>query len=172
MQIILRFIDICMFKAGPADIPASAWLMKLSLLCYFILSLLINTFEYGFLVSFLASIIEIVFVLFVVNILLQFRGLTNRYFQTVAAIAGTSSCIGIVALPVMMLFHFFEGSEDVRVTVLAAWLMILLTLWSLAVTGHIFKQALAIKQGTAIVIAVAYVILLMTVIRFVITGVA
>ena len=24
MQIILRFIDICMFKAGPADIPASA----------------------------------------------------------------------------------------------------------------------------------------------------
>jgi len=51
-------------------------------------------------------------------------------------------------------------------------LMILLTLWSLAVTSHIFKQALAIKQGTAMVIAVAYVILLMTVIRFVLTGVA
>ena len=172
MVIVLRFIDICVFKASPADIPISAWLMKLSLLCYFVLSLLINSFEYGLLISSLASVVEIVFVLLVINILLQSRGLTHRYLQTVTAIAGTSSCISIIALPVMMLFYFFEGSEDVRVTVLAAWLMILLTLWSLAVTSHIFKQALAIKQGTAMVIAVAYVILLMTVIRFVLTGVA
>jgi hypothetical protein len=71
----------------------------------------------------------------------------------------------------MALFYFFAGGEDVRVTVLAAWLMVLLTLWSVAVTSHIFKQALAIKQGTAFIIAVTYVILLIMIIRVVITGV-
>ncbi len=172
MIILLRFIDICLFKAGPADVPASAWLMRLSLLGYFILSVIVNAFEHGFLISLLASCVEIVFFLFVVNLLLRFRGLTNRYLQTVTALAGTSCCIALVALPVMALFHFFAGGEDVRVTVLAVWLMILLTIWSLAVTSHIFKQALAIKQGTAFVIAVSYVILLIMIIRVVITGVA
>jgi hypothetical protein len=172
MIILLRFIDICIFKAGPADIPASGWLMKLSILCYFVISLLVNTFEHGLLANFLASVVEITFVLLAVKVLLQFRGLANRYLQTVTAIAGTSCCIGIVALPILGIFHFFAGAEDVRVTVLSVWLMILLTIWSLAVTSHIFEQSLAIKKGTAMVITIAYAIILIMVIRFVIIGVA
>lgn len=172
MVIVLRFLEICFFKAGPADIPASSWLMKLTVLSYFVVSLVVNSFENGFFVATAGALTEVVILLIIMHLFLQFARVPNRFQQTVTAMAGTSCCIGIIALPIMALFHFLAGGVDVRITVLSIWLMILLMLWNLAVTMHIFKQAMSLSSGAALVTTVLYTAVLVFAVRMVITGLA
>lgn len=172
MVIVLRFLEICFFKAGPADIPASTWLLKFSLLGYFMISVVVNSFENGFFISISGAIVEVLVLLIVMNVLLQLTRYSHRFQQAVTAMAGTSCCIGIIALPVMLLFHFLAGGVDVRITVLSVWLMILLMLWNLAVTTHIFKQAMSLSTAAAVTTTVIYTVIMIFAVRIVITGLA
>lgn len=172
MVIILKFFEICFFKASPADIPASSWLMKLTVLAYLVVSMLVNSFENSFFISLSGALTEVLVLLITMHLLLLLTRFPHRYQQTVTAMAGTSCCIGIIALPVMALFHFLAGGVDVRITVLAVWLMILLMLWNLAVTMHIFKQAMSLSSGAALVTTVLYTAILIFAVRIVLTGLA
>ena len=172
MIIVLRFLEICFFRAGPADIPASSWLMKLTILSYFLISVIVNSFENGFFVSLSGALTEVLVLLISVNVLLKLTRYPHRFQQTITAMAGTSCCIGVIALPVMLLFHLLAGGVDVRITVLSIWLMILLMLWNLAVTMHIFKQAMSLSSGAALAATVLYTVILVFAVRIVITGLA
>ena len=171
MIIIQRFFEICFFKASPADVPASGWLMKLCLLTYFCLSLFVNSLEYGAFVSFVGSLCEILVLLLLVHLYLQLTGFAHRYLQTVTAMAGCAACISIVGTPLVLAFHFFAGGEDVRITVLTVWLMMLLMFWNIAVNVHIFKQAMNMKTSSAVLASLTYSIVLTMAVRFTLAGV-
>ncbi len=170
MNIAMRFIDICLFKAGPADVPSSHWLLKLTLLIYFILGVAASRLDSAWDVSLFTSLIDVLVMMAFVWLLLSFRGLQARYKQTLTAMAGTGSCIGIVGIPVLVLFY--QMSEQDRLYNYAMLLLIAVMFWSLMVTSHIFRTALEIKPSLAAVLTLAYTILSLLAVGLAISGVA
>ena len=170
MNIAMRFIDICLFKAGPADVPSSHWLLKLTLLAYFILGVIVSRLDSAWDVSLFTSLADVLVMMVFVWLILSFRGLQKRYKQTLTAMAGAGSCIGFVGIPIVMLFN--QVSEQERLSNYTMLLMIAVMFWSLMVTAHIFRFALEIKPGMAAMLTLAYTILSLIVVALVISGVA
>jgi uncharacterized membrane protein len=104
MNMIFRFIEICFFKASPADIPNSHWLMKISLLVYLIINVILTRIENNWDVSLFSSLTDMVVMMIVAWLLLQFRGFTGRYQQTVTAMAGVGSVYWAVLVFLLCIF--------------------------------------------------------------------
>ena len=170
MKIIQLFIDLCLFKANPSDVTVSQWLLKVTLLFYFVLGVAINTLDMELRVGVFTSLADVFFMLIVTGLLLKFRGFQSRYTQTVTALSGTGVCIATVGFPIMWWFYQIEPEE--QATSLAMLLMIGLMFWSLMIAAHIFRQSLEIKAGTAAMITIAYTVLSIIVAGLVMSGVA
>ncbi|HHA18146.1 MAG: hypothetical protein DRQ39_08295 [Gammaproteobacteria bacterium] len=170
MNIVMRFVEICLFKAGPEDVPVSHWLLKITLLMYFIVGVVISRIDSAWDASLFTSLTDILVMIVVTGLLLQFRGFKARFQQTVTAMAGAGSCLGIVGIPVVLLFN--QVSEQERLSSFAMLLMIALMFWSLMVTAHIFRRSLDIKPGAAAVLTIGYTIVSLLAVGLVISGVA
>jgi hypothetical protein len=121
-------------------------------------------------VSLFTSLADVLVMMVFIWLILSFRGLQKRYKQTLTAMAGVGSCIGIVGIPIVMLFN--QVSEQERLSNYTMLLMIAVMFWSLMVTAHIFRFALEIKPGMAAMLTLAYTILSLIVVALVISGVA
>jgi hypothetical protein len=170
MNIAMRFVEICLFKAGPEDVPSSHWLLKITLLIYFMVGVAISRIDAAWDISLFTSLTDMLVMIVVTGLLLQFRGFKSRFQQTITAMAGAGSCLGIVGIPVVLLFN--QVSEQERLSSYAMLLMIALMFWSLMVTAHIFRRSLDIKPGIAAVLTIAYTILSLLAVGLVISGVA
>lgn len=170
MNITMRFVNICLFKAGPENVPASHWLLKMTLMMYFIMGVVISRIDSSWVVSLFTSLTDILVMIVVTGLLLQFRGFKSRFQQTLTAMAGAGTCLGIVGAPVVLLFN--QVSEQERVSSYAMLLMIAVMFWSLMVTAHIFRRSLEIKPGMAAVLTIAYTIVSLLAVGLVISGVA
>lgn len=172
MNLITRFLDICFLKAGPQDLPNSTWLMKFSLVVYFALAVISQLLEYSLSMSLVAAIAELILMMLIVAILLQLRGYSERFNQTVTAMAGTGTIISLIALP---LVNLASGISPDQMTFTDNMIMVLIMtvlLWSLMVTAHIFRNALEIKAGLAVALTVVYTIALMLVVGTAMSGAA
>lgn len=170
MNIVTRFIEICLFKAGPADVPVSHWLMKVTLVSYFIIGVVLSRIDNSWEISLFSSLTDMLMMVVVLWLLLQFRGLLARYQQTLTAMAGAGSCLGIVGIPIVMLFN--QVSDNERFASVAMLLMIALMFWSLMITAHIFRLALEVKTGTSVALTVAYTVLSLIAVGLTVSGVA
>ncbi|NOQ94284.1 MAG: hypothetical protein GQ547_06580 [Methylophaga sp.] len=170
MNIALRFVDLCLFKAGPADMPNSQGLLKISLLIYLTLGIAINLLDSDLNTSLFVSLAEVLLMIIATGLLLKFRGCSARYTQTLTALAGTGSCIAIVGFPIIWWFYQIEAEK--QATSFAMLLMVGLMFWSLMVMAHIFRQSLDIKAGAAAMLTFAYTILTLLVTGLVMSGVA
>ena len=170
MNLITRFIDICFLKAGPQDIPASAWLMKLSLIIYFGIATASQLIEYPLSISLASAAAELVLLLIWIKVALMLRGFSARFNQTVTAMAATSSLISIVALPLVMMA--LDITPEAMSAVDSGIMMVIMfvLLWSLMVTAHIFRNALEIKASMAVALTVLYTISMMVVVGTAMSG--
>ncbi len=170
MDVIARFIDICLLKAGPQDIPASAWLMKLTLMFYFFIAVLSQLMEYSLLVSLAAGVAELIWLLLFVNILLSLRGFKARFNQTVTALAGTGALVSIIALPLVLLASDINPENMTAVQSGIMMLIMVVLLWILMITAHIFRHSAEVKAGAAVALTVVYTILTMVVVGAAMSG--
>lgn len=170
MNIALRFFDLCLFKAGPDDVPASSWLMKVTLFVYFIIGIAIGRIDSGWNVSLFTSLADLIMMVIVISVLLHFRGFQARYLQTITAMAGAGCCLGIAGFPIVLLFN--QVGEQERLSSIALLLMVALMFWSLMVTAHILRRSLEVKPGTAAAITIAYTVLSLIVVGLAMSGVA
>ncbi len=169
MNIAMRFVEICLFKAGPEDVPSSHWLLKITLLIYFMVGVVISRIDSAWDASLFTSLTDMLVMIVVIGLLLQFRGFKSRFQQTLTAMAGTGSCLGIVGIPVVLLFH--QVNEQERLSSYAMLLMIAVMFWSLMVTAHIFRRSLDIKPGVAAMLTIAYTIVSLISVGLVLSGV-
>ncbi|PCJ33334.1 MAG: hypothetical protein COA90_00405 [Gammaproteobacteria bacterium] len=170
MNIILRYIDVCLFKAGPADMPASNRVLLMTLLSYVLINIIVSQTEYSLNASLFTSIADLLFMLLTVTLLLKLRAKQSRLNQTLSALAGSSCCMAIVSLPAVIWFSGIAEAEQA-----SSYAMIFLVgfmFWSLMVMSHIFRQALEVKAGVATAITVVYVTLSLLVFGITMSGVA
>tara|TARA_R110002049_G_scaffold270516_1_gene447510 strand:+ start:819 stop:1331 length:513 start_codon:yes stop_codon:yes gene_type:complete len=170
MNIILRFIDLCRLKAGPADMLASNQLLKMTLLVYFLLGIAISRIDSAWDVSIISSLADTSFMIVAVGVMLHLKGLQTRYQQTLIALAGAGIILDLVGLPLMFWLNQIDKVE--QGTSLALFLMIGLMFWSLMIMAHIFRQALEIKAGVAAILTIIYTAMSLVVLGLTLSGVA
>lgn len=170
MKLIRFYIDLCLFKASPAELPASQWLLRLTLFAYFIIGTGIGFIDSPMMISVASSLADTIAMVVVLWFLLNFRGMLNRYQQSLTALAGAGCCIGIVGIPVMLLFSQVDVKDQMTSYIML--LMIALMFWSLMVTAHILRKSLDIKPGTAAVLTVVYTVITLMLVALANSGVA
>lgn len=170
MILLQRFFQICLFKAGPADLPASHWFLKLVCLMYFAVGVLVSHIDHDWNASLAASFSDTLLLLAVVWLLLYLRRLPGRFLQTATAMAGTGAIMGLLGLPIFWIYRQVEPHG--QLTSLVLLLVLILMFWSLFITAHIFRNALGIRPGMAAIATVAYTILSLVVVGLTLSGVA
>ncbi|MFT7413607.1 MAG: hypothetical protein ACI9FO_000255 [Methylophagaceae bacterium] len=170
MNIILRYIELCRLKAGPADMPASNKLLKATLLAYFLLGIGIGRIDSAWNISVISSLADTLFMIAAVGLMLNFKGLSARYQQTLMALAGAGIILNVIGLPLLFWLNQIDKLE--QGTSIALLLIIALMFWSLMVIAHIFRQALDIKAGSAAMITIIYTALSLLVLGLTLSGVA
>lgn len=156
MQALIRFyIELCLLRRAPQDLPASTVLFWAVLAADLAVGLVVglaaglplgpslgqDLFETGLLLGALYAG-------------LYFTGHPGRFLQAGSALLGASVLISLAALLPLLLNP--TGSEETDAAALGALLLLALLAWSVVVTGHILRHTFAISLAQGAAIAVAF----------------
>ncbi len=138
MFIMLKvFLDICLFRRGPQDLPASAFFFGIVLLANAVVGLIILSMEAPFLTVVPQFLVSITLLTGFSWIVLALSGKSIRFQQTLTALLGADTVISLAALPFLVWISLNQSFGWVYYILLASML------WSVAVVGHIIRHALS-----------------------------
>lgn len=154
MGIFRLILDIALLQRGPQALPAASWLTVAALVAYGAVGMLAHrmiapeinpagpvVFDLSLLVGFVLS-------------LLYWRSFPARVYQTLAALGGTGTLLTLCGLPVIHLLEP-EGQGEALVSA-GAVLWLVLMGWSLLVTAHILRHALAVSLPAGVLLSMVY----------------
>jgi hypothetical protein len=154
MQMLWPFVGICLLRAAPQDLPASRALLALVLTAYLLLAWLLAIPAYGQTRAVGVALLDTALLAAFIQILLFLLSRRARILQTLTAMAGSSSLLGVIALPLVLWGQPSQAGEPVSGLLLYAWLSLLL--WNLVVAGHILRHALSTSFGIGLGVALLY----------------
>jgi hypothetical protein len=163
-RLLQLFIDICLLRAKPQDLPASSFLFWLTLAATLATAvpLLIISFENPA-PALAAATMDVALILIFLRGGLYFLKLESRFLQTASAIFGSGAILNLVAVPIHLMVGVESGSDVLLL--LGNLLNLLLLIWSLVVLGHILRHSLDIHLGGGIAIAVVYFVLILLLVQ-------
>ena len=91
--------------------------------------------------------------------MLGVKNLQSRFVQSYSALCGSAAVIYIIAFP--LLPAFFSAAADSSSGKLVIFIVLLLDIWTLLITAHIFKHTFDV--GFASAISLALVMMIVTV---------
>jgi hypothetical protein len=153
------WLDICLLRAGPQDLPASRVLLGLALIAYLLVSTLLALPGYSLATSLQIATTDLLLLLLFAGSVLYLTGNLARIYQTLSALAGAGTLLGLLALPLVQSLYGARESGQVSLAVLLLWL--LLMGWNLLVVAHIVRHALSVILPIAVGIAVLYTLIAM-----------
>jgi len=157
--LFLTFFDICRLIKRPQDIPESKNLLTLCATVYGFLSILLASMSQPTDKAILAGILEVALIMIFSLALLQIRGKSLRWTQTVTAFLGTGIIVSIIAFPVYNLIGIGELTELESSIAQSIGLLLLAALacWNIAIMAHILRHALEVNFMLAVVFAITYI---------------
>ena len=165
MKLLLNlFIDICLLRAKPQDVPASSTLMLLALFAAIVSGVPgIVGLVGGLAPALMIGLLDVVLILVVLRIFLSMMGLSSRLVQTATALFGTGVIINLLFLPVLWLL---DVSTEYSVSqFLGALLYFALLVWSLVIMGYILRHSFNLQLSSGVLIAMGYFMLVNTLVR-------
>ncbi len=162
LLLIRAWFDICLLRRGPQDLPASGFLLGVSLCCYGLVSVLVSSQSYTFSMALLLTVVDLGLLVVFAWSLLYLQRKAERLNQTLSALAGTGSLMGLIALPLLLTIGPDATSEPVPASLLSLWLLLLL--WNLFIMAHIIRHALSSSFAIGFGISLLYALLNMQVI--------
>lgn len=151
-ELSLLFFQIAIFKKGPQDVPASAFVLRLLLPIYVVINYLILFLNGAQSTAILQILTDFAMIVLFCWPLLYFAGKTARLPQTLTAMVGTDVVISFFALPAIATLN--SHAND-----LAYFSMLALVLWHWLVSGHIMKNALDRSLFFGLGLALLYIML-------------
>jgi hypothetical protein len=155
MRQLLRFwLDLCLLRVPPQHLPASPWLLGFSLGCYLLLSVLASTISSGFVTGMQIALLDTVMLSVFAVALLYLLSKPQRILQTLSALAGAGTMLGIpaVALSLVVVSGIGPGAESM------SWLWLLLLFWNLLVTAHIIRHAMSSSLALGVAVSLLYIL--------------
>ena len=162
LQLIRAWFDICLLRRAPQELPASGYLLGISLGCYVLVSVLVTSQSYAFTRALLLAAVDLGLLIIFVWSLLYLQSKTARINQTLSALAGSGSLMGLIALPLLLAIGPDKVNEPVPAPLLSLWLLLLL--WNLIIMAHIIRHALSSSFAIGFGISLLYALLSMQVI--------
>ncbi len=155
LQILNLFVDICFFRRGPQDLPASQTLLLATVAAYALSGLLVLPAEMTVSIKFLHTAMDVALLFGLTSLLLRMRNFLVRLPQTIGALAGTGTLLQLVAWP---LVNWLNGAPTADQSGLPLLLFIALFGWSIAVTAHIIRHALEINRAQSVLVVMVYLL--------------
>lgn len=155
--LIFRFLDICMLRAGPQDLPASAFLLRLLMALNIIVGTLVSFPISGFDRALMEVLLDILLLVILLYAGLQWRGLGARFVQVLMAFMGTGIVLGMLMMPVVYQLAAANAvNETAPVAALVWWGIVF---WNITIFAHILRHGFNIHLAYGFVLAVAYILL-------------
>jgi hypothetical protein len=156
--LIQFFIELCLLRKAPQDLPGSDVLFRLTLAADLVVGVLVGLAA-GLSVTtgLLQGGLEIAMMLGALYGALMLTGHPARFQQAATALLGTGALIGIIAVAPLAMNA--TGTEETDAAALGAVLLLALMVWSVVVTGHILRHTFAITLGQGAAVAVAFELL-------------
>ncbi len=149
------FLDICLLRKGPQDIPAAAVLLRLTLACYGLTALLGLPAMLGFGVALALLAIDMALQAGLTYGALYLRGSIGRFQQTLTALYGCGALLQILFAPVQLWLDREIAGQGSPALPQLVWLG--LFAWSIAVMSHILRHALSIPLWGGVLCSSAYI---------------
>jgi len=162
LQLIRAWFELCLLRRTPQDLPASGYLLGISLCCYGLVSVLVSSQSYTFNRALLLAGVDLGLLVVFVWSLLSLQNKRARINQTLSALAGSGSLMGMIALPLMLAVGPTTVTEPAPAPLVYLWLLLLL--WSLFVMAHIIRHALSSTFAIGFGISLLYALFSMQVI--------
>jgi hypothetical protein len=148
------FIQICLLRRGPQDLPTSGILLAIALTAHTVMSILLSKVSLGAGGALLSGVLDTVLLVVLTGALLYVQRRKTRLIQTLTALAGTATILTFIALPISGWLH--GADQAAGEGGFALLLLLIITAWSLAVAGHIFRHALSVPYFIGLVLAVVF----------------
>ena len=164
LQLFRAWIDVCLLRKAPQDLPASAIFLVVSFCCYTLVSILVSVQSYSLSSALLLALTDLTLLVVFTGSLLLMQGKSARIMQTLSAMAGSGSVLGICALPLFLLTETGTSTDPIPVPAPLAAMWLLLLLWNLLVVSHIIRHALSSSFLIGFGLSLLYAMLSMQVI--------
>lgn len=149
------FLEIAAHRRGPEDLPASGFLVALLFPLYLFSGIAgVWAAQETSAAHWLFAIVEDCAYLVFVWLVLSFAGKPARFRQTASAVLGTMIWINLLAVP-LQVWHDAVSTGEGEPT-MAAFIAIVLQLWSIDISGYILSRALAQPYMVGLLIVVLY----------------
>jgi hypothetical protein len=154
MQLVRLFAAICLLRAAPQDLPASRMLLGVALGLYLLFAWLLAIPAYGQARAMPLALLDAALLIAFIQTVLYLRSRGARILQTLTAMAGSGSLLGLLALPLVLWGQPSQAEGQVGGLLLYLWLLLLV--WNLLVAGHILRHALSTSLGIGVGVALLY----------------
>jgi hypothetical protein len=152
--LIHYFVELCLLRRAPQDLPASVGLVQLLTLVYLGVGVLVGAATgQGFWEALAQTLVDAGLLLGLLYVGLKWLGRRPRFEQSASALLGSGALLNVLVLVPLGLA---SRGGDSELTGLAAILFLALLAWSLVVTGHILRHTLELPLVQGALIAVGY----------------
>jgi len=127
-----KFIQIALLREGPQELPGLAMVLWIALAAVFMTSLAI------------------------IYAALRLKDRQSRFRQCYAAICGASAVVYALALPLMPIF--FSANVSTLSGKLIIVFMLLLDVWMLLISAHIFRHTFEVGMATGVSLALGLMV--------------
>jgi hypothetical protein len=157
LRVLARaYLDICLLRRRPQDLPCSTALMILTLSAYALVSLTMAAIDLATEQALLVALADTALLCLGAALVLYLVRKPARTIQTVTALAGTGTVLGLIALPIVRWLTASHASQGDASVPALLWLG--LFFWSLAVTGHVLRHALDIRFAAGLLMAAIFML--------------
>ena len=155
---IRPFLQLCLLNSNPQDLPPSDALLRISLFCYLLVSVILALPVYSFVVSLLQALLDVVLLIVYTRTVLHFTMHIERYNQTLSALAGTGVIFGVLVMP-LAFSSYQAAAQQINNNAMTLLAYLLILGWLLTVYGHVFRHALSSGMFIGILVGLGYILL-------------
>ena len=149
------FLDICLLRKGPQDLPKSSVLLTLCLILYTALDVLLTVQTRPFTDALLVSLVDVGFLLLATSLILKQHRHIERLGQTMTALFGTGVILGIFIFP--LVYGGVQNQYEDWLQQIIVLLFLVMVIWNITVLAHIVRHAISTSMGIGIMIAILYI---------------
>jgi len=162
IRLLLRFLDICLLRLAPQDLPGSSFLLGLSLVMYAALAFGAALLSLPFFPALVLALFDAGLIAGLLWILLWIRDTLNRFPQTLIALYGSGTVMQLIALPLVLWQTAEVAAPAQGVAALLLWVWLL---WHLLVVGHVLRHAVNTILPLGTLLALLYLFVSFSVTR-------
>ncbi len=153
VDLLVLFVDICLFKRGPQDVPASRLLFGMALVAYLVVGEILLIVQSDWFEAALQAAVEAMLLLGLCWLALSLFGRQARYLQTATALLATDA---VISTPGALVLQWWTARPDVRLFQMA---LFMLMIWHIMVVAHILRHALSRALHYGLALAVLYIVI-------------